>query len=86
LVDGAATMDFMLEDFVTRMGLHVRKSCTKTHIQLANGKRVSLSKLCGIVSFIVAHNVCERAFKVLCDLHATDDIVLDLPWTKSKRH
>jgi hypothetical protein len=33
LVDCAATLNFVSEDFVTRMGLHTRKSTTKTPIR-----------------------------------------------------
>jgi hypothetical protein len=33
LVDCAATLDFVSEDFATRMGLHARKPTTKTPIR-----------------------------------------------------
>jgi hypothetical protein len=36
LVDCAATLDFVSEDFVKRVALHTRKSMTKTHVRLAN--------------------------------------------------
>jgi hypothetical protein len=37
LVDCAATLDFVSEDFVRRFALQTRKSLTKTHVRLANG-------------------------------------------------
>jgi hypothetical protein len=41
LVDCAATLDFVSEDFVRRFALQTRKSVTKTPVRLANGQRVT---------------------------------------------
>jgi hypothetical protein len=46
LVDCAATLDFVYEDFVRRFALQTRKSVTKTHVRLANGQRVTSSTVC----------------------------------------
>jgi hypothetical protein len=45
LVDCAATLDFVSEDFVRRFALQTRKSLTKTPVRLANGQRVTSSTL-----------------------------------------
>jgi hypothetical protein len=37
LVDCAATLDFVFEDFVRRFASQTRKSLTKTRVRLANG-------------------------------------------------
>jgi hypothetical protein len=37
LVYCVAMLDYMREDFVTRMGLQMRKSHAKTYVRLANG-------------------------------------------------
>jgi inhibitor of KinA sporulation pathway (predicted exonuclease) len=37
LVDGAATLNFVFEDFVRRLSLEVYKSKVQTHARLANG-------------------------------------------------
>jgi hypothetical protein len=43
LVDCAATLDFVCEDFVRRFALQTRKSTTKNLVRLANGQRVTSS-------------------------------------------
>jgi hypothetical protein len=51
LVDCAATLDFVYEDFVRRFALQTRKSLTKTHVRLANGQRVTSSTVCDVTFF-----------------------------------
>jgi hypothetical protein len=48
LVDCAATLDFVYDDFVRRFALHTRKSVTKTHVRLVNGQRVTSSTVCDV--------------------------------------
>jgi hypothetical protein len=83
LVDCTATLDFVSEDFVKRVGLLMRKSATKTHVRLANGQRVTSTIVCDI-SFAVAQHDFVRTFHVLRDLRAAD-IVLGLPWLINKQ-
>jgi hypothetical protein len=45
LVDCAATLDFVSEDFVRRFALQTHKSPTKTLVRLANGQRVTSSTI-----------------------------------------
>jgi hypothetical protein len=42
--------------FFTRMGLHTRKLTIKTHVQLANGQRVTSINV-GDISFTVTHHM-----------------------------
>jgi hypothetical protein len=76
LVDCAATVDFVSEDFVRRFAL--QKSVTKTHVRLANGHRVTSSTVCD-VTFELARHEFHRTFYVLRDLR-TSDLILGLPW------
>jgi hypothetical protein len=78
LVDCAATLDFFYEDFVRRFAFQTRKSLTKTPIRLANGQRVTSSKVCD-VTFELARHEFQRTFYVLRDLCA-DDLIMGLPW------
>jgi hypothetical protein len=78
LVDCAATLDFVSEDFVRRFALHTRKSVTKTHVRLTNGQRVTSSTVCD-VTFELARHEFHRTFYVLRDLHAAD-LIMGLPW------
>jgi hypothetical protein len=78
LVDCAATLDFVFEDFVRRFALQTRKSLTKTLVRLANGQRVTSSTVCD-VTFELARHELQRTFYVLRDLRA-DDLILGLPW------
>jgi hypothetical protein len=78
LVNCAATLDFVLEDFVRRFALKTRKSPTKTRVRLANGHRVTSSIVCDI-TFELARHEFQRNFYVLRDLRAAD-LVLGLPW------
>jgi hypothetical protein len=78
LVDCAATLDFVSEDFVRRFALHTRKSLTKTHVRVANGQRVTSSTV-GDVTFELAQYEFQRTFYVLHDLRAAD-LILSLPW------
>jgi hypothetical protein len=78
LVDCAATLDFVFEDFVRRFALHTRKSVTKTHVRLANGQRVASSTIRD-VTFELARHKFQRSFYVLCNLRAAD-LILGLPW------
>jgi predicted aspartyl protease len=71
LVDCAATLDFVSEDFVRRFALQTRKSLTKTHVRLANGQRVTSSTVCD-VTFELARHEFRRTFYVLRDLRAAD--------------
>jgi hypothetical protein len=78
LVDCAATLDFVSEDFVRRFALQTRKSPTKALVGLANGQRVTSSSVCD-VTFELARHEFQRSFYVLRDLRAVD-MVLGLPW------
>jgi hypothetical protein len=78
LVDCAATFDFVSEDFVRRFALKTRKSATKTHVRLANGHRVTSSRVCD-VTFELARHEFHRTFYVFSDLRASD-LILGLPW------
>jgi hypothetical protein len=78
LVDCAATLDFVFEDFVRRFALQTRESLTKTHVRLANGQRVTPSSVCD-VTFELARHEFQRTFYVLRDLRAVDSII-GLPW------
>jgi hypothetical protein len=78
LVDCAATLDFVFEDFVRRFALQTRKSVTKTHVRLANGQRVTSSTVCD-VTFELARHEYHRTFYVLRDLRAAD-LIMGLPW------
>jgi hypothetical protein len=78
LVDCAATLDFVSEDFVRRFALHTRKSLTKTHVCLANGQRVTSSTVCD-VTFELARHEFQRNFYLLRDLRVAD-LVMGIPW------
>jgi hypothetical protein len=79
LVECAATLDFLSEDFVGRFTLHTRKSPTKTPVRLViNGQRVTSSIVCDI-SFEMARHEFQRTFYGLRDLRAANQ-VLGLPW------
>jgi hypothetical protein len=78
LVDCAATLDFVYENFVRRFALHTRKFVSKTHVRLANGQRVTSSTVCD-VTFELARHAFHRTFYVLRDLRAAD-LILGLPW------
>jgi hypothetical protein len=78
LVDCAATLDFVFEDFARRVDLQTRKSVTKTHVRLVNGQRVTSSTVCD-VTFELARHEFQRTFYVLRDLRAAD-LILGLPW------
>jgi hypothetical protein len=71
LVDCAATLDFVYEDFVGRFTLQTRKSVTKTHVRFANGQRVTSSTVCDLI-FELARHEFHRTFYVLRDLRAAD--------------
>jgi hypothetical protein len=78
LVDCAATLDFVFEDFVRSFALQTRKSLTKTPFRLANGQRETSSTVCD-VTFELARHGFKRNFYVLRDLRAAD-LVMGLPW------
>jgi hypothetical protein len=78
LVDCAATLDFISEDFVRRFAVQTRKSVTKTLVRLANGQRMTPSTVC-YVTFELARHEFHRTFYVLRDLRASD-LILGLPW------
>jgi hypothetical protein len=78
LVNYAATLDFVTEDFVRRFALQTRRSLTKTPVRLANGQRVTSSTVCD-VTFELARHEFQRTFYVLRDLRAAD-LILGLPW------
>jgi predicted aspartyl protease len=63
LVDCAATLDFVYEDFVRRFALKTRKSVTKTPVRLANGQRATSSTICD-VTFELARHEFHRTFYV----------------------
>jgi methyl coenzyme M reductase subunit C len=74
LVDCAASLNFVSQDFVRRFALHTRKSLSKTHVRLANGKRVMSSTVCD-VTFELARNEFQRTFYVLRDLRVVDMVL-----------
>jgi hypothetical protein len=78
LVDCAATLDFVSEDFVRRFALETRKSATKTPVRLANGQRVTSTTVFD-VTFELARHEFHRTFYVLRDLRAAD-LIMGLPW------
>jgi hypothetical protein len=78
LVDCAATLDFVSEDFERRFALRTRKSVTKTLVRLANGQRVTSSTVFD-VTFELARHEFHRTFYVLRDLSVAD-LILGLPW------
>jgi hypothetical protein len=61
----------------------MRKSTSKTPIQLANGQRLATCKVCE-VPFTIAWQEFVRTFHALCDLRVAD-IVLGLPWLNDKQ-
>jgi hypothetical protein len=69
LVDCAANLDFVSEDFARRYALQTRKSVTKTPVRLANGQRVTSSTVCD-VTFEPARHEFHRNFYVVRDLRA----------------
>jgi hypothetical protein len=71
LVDYAANLDFVSEDFVRRFALQTCKSTTKTHVGLANGQRVTSSTVCD-VTFDLARHEFQRNSYVLRLLRAAD--------------
>jgi hypothetical protein len=77
LVDCAATLDFVSEDFVRRFALPTRMSLTKTPVRLANGQRVISSIVCDITLELARHEL-YRTFYVLRDLRAAD-LIMGLP-------
>jgi predicted aspartyl protease len=78
LVDCAATLDFVSEDYVRRFALQTRKSLTKAHVRLANGQQVTSSTVCD-VTFELARHEFQRTFYVLRDLRVAD-LIMGLPW------
>jgi hypothetical protein len=78
LVNCAATLDFVSDDFVRRFALNTRTTVTKTHVRLANGQRLTSSTVCD-VTFELAQHEFHRTFYVLRDLRAAD-LILGLPW------
>jgi hypothetical protein len=83
LVDCAATLHFVSEDFVRRFALQTRKSPTKTLVGLANGQRVTALTVCD-VTFELARHEFQRTFYVLRDLCVTD-LRLGLPWLDAEQ-
>jgi hypothetical protein len=77
LVDCAATLDFVFEDFVRRFALQTRH-LTKTHVRLANGQRVTSSTVYD-VTFELARHEFQQTFYVLRDLRDAD-LIVGLPW------
>jgi hypothetical protein len=78
LVDCAATLDFVSEEFVRRFALQTRKSMTETHVRLVNGQRVTSSTVCDS-TFELARHEFQRTFYVLRDLRVAY-LILGLPW------
>jgi hypothetical protein len=78
LMNCAATLDFVSEEFVRRFALQTRKSLTKTPVRLANGQRETLSTVWD-VTFELARHEFQRTFDVLRDLRAAD-LIMGLPW------
>jgi hypothetical protein len=68
LVDCAATLDFVFEDFVRRFALQTRKSLAKIHVRLANGQRVTSSTVCD-VTFELARVVSNTVYVLVADIY-----------------
>jgi hypothetical protein len=62
-------------DFVRRFALQTRKSPTKTHVRLANGKCVTSSNVCDVTFELARHE-----FQLISRDLLAADMVLDLPW------
>jgi predicted aspartyl protease len=78
ITDCGATLDIVCEDSVPRFALQTRKSQTKTPVRLANGQRVTSSRVCDITFELASHEF-QRTFYVLRNLRAAN-MVLGLPW------
>jgi hypothetical protein len=78
MVDCAATLDFVFDDFVRRFTSHSHRSPTKTLVRLANGQRVTSSTVCD-VTFELARLEFQRTLYVSHDLRPAD-LVQALPW------
>jgi hypothetical protein len=78
LVDYAATLDFVSQDFVRRFALQTRKFVTKTPIRLANGQRMTSSTVFD-VTFELAQHEFHRTLYVFRDLRAAV-LIMGFPW------
>jgi hypothetical protein len=78
LVDYAATLDFVSEDFIRRFALQTSESHSKTPFRHANGQRVVSSIICDIAFDLVRHEF-QRIFYLLRNIRVVD-LVLGLPW------
>jgi hypothetical protein len=74
LVDGASTLDFMLEDFIPRFSHPTRKSTVNSPARLANDQRLTSSTICEI-SFERARHDFHRTLYILCELRAVDPVL-----------
>jgi hypothetical protein len=81
VIDYGATLDFVLEDFVTL--LPTRKSKLKRPARLASGQRVPSSAFFEI-TFDLARHDFQRTFYVLRELRVAD-VVLVLPWLNDEQ-
>jgi hypothetical protein len=61
LADCTSTLDFVSKDFEIRFSLPTQKSKAKTSVILANGQRVTSSKVCEI-TFELARHEFKRTF------------------------
>jgi hypothetical protein len=59
LIDCAATLNFVSEDFVRPFALKTRKLHTKTLVRLANGQCLTSSTICDITFELARHDFNE---------------------------
>ena len=79
LIDNAASLDFMSEDFARRHNLQIDKVNSKIPVKLANGQRVVCTQSVIVNMDIADHRYENRMFFVLRDLKVAD-VVLGLTW------
>jgi hypothetical protein len=84
LVDCAATLDFVSQDFVRHFSIPLRKSKVKTQFPLANGQRVTSSTVCEITFIELASHDFQRTFHVLRDLNVAN-LVLSFTWLNDEQ-
>jgi hypothetical protein len=80
LVDCAATLDFVFEDFVKRFALQTRKYMTKTPLRLADGLRLTSSTVSDVTLELARHEF-QRNFYVLRDLR--DEIEIEIVYNNT---
>lgn len=79
LVDNAASLDFMSEDFARRHNLQIDKAKIKMPVKLANGQRVNCGQTATVSIEVAGHRYENRVFHILRELKVAD-VVLGLTW------